>query len=100
MLDAACGTGVDAAALGRRGFHVRAADGSQAMVDVAAARFRRDGLAIPVQQCLWADLPDTIDERFDVVLCLGNALVRAAGKDAMVQALTGLRRMIRPGGMW
>lgn len=98
VLDAACGTGVDAAALARRGFHVRAADGSEAMVEVAAARFRREGLAIPVQQCLWADLADTINERFDVVLCMGNALVHAAGKDAMVQALTGLRRMAGPGG--
>src|SRR4029077_17329580 len=69
-----------------------------AMVEVAAARFGREGLAIPVQQCLWADLPDTIDERFDVVLCTGNALVHAAGRDAMVAALTGLRRMARPGG--
>jgi len=98
VLDAACGTGIDAAALARRGFHVRASDGSDAMVEAAAARFRREGLAIPVQQCLWADLPDTIDERFDVVLCTGNALVHAAGRDAMVQALTGLRRMARPGG--
>jgi SAM-dependent methyltransferase len=47
---------------------------------------------------LWADLPATIDERFDVVLCTGNALVHAAGRQAMVQALTGLRRMARPGG--
>jgi hypothetical protein len=54
------------------------------MVEVAAARFRREGLAIPVQQCLWADLPDTIDERFDVVLCTGNALVHAVGREAMV----------------
>jgi len=98
VLDAACGTGVDAAALARRGFHVRAADGSDAMVQAAAARFRREGLAISVQQCLWADLPDTIDERFDVVLCTGNALVHAAGRDAMVQALTGLRRMACAGG--
>jgi glycine/sarcosine N-methyltransferase len=98
VLDAACGTGVDAAALARRGFHVRAADGSEAMVAAAAARFGREGLAIPVQQCLWADLPDAIDERFDVVLCTGNALVHAAGQDAMVAALTGLRRMARPGG--
>jgi glycine/sarcosine N-methyltransferase len=98
VLDAACGTGVDAAALSRRGFHVQATDGSGAMVEAAAARFRREGLAIPVQQCVWADLPDTIDERFDVVLCTGNALVHAAGKDAMVQALTGLRQMARPGG--
>jgi SAM-dependent methyltransferase len=98
VLDAACGTGIDAAALARRGFHVRAADGSDAMAAAAAARFRREGLAVPVQQCLWADLPDTIDERFDVVLCTGNALVHAAGQDAMVAALTGLRRMARPGG--
>jgi glycine/sarcosine N-methyltransferase len=98
VLDAACGIGVDAAALARRGFDVRAADGSEAMVEVAAARFRQEGLAIPVRQCLWADLPGTIEERFDVVLCTGNALVHAAGRDAMVGALTGLRRMARPGG--
>jgi SAM-dependent methyltransferase len=89
---------LDAAALAHRGFHVRAADGSEAMVEAAAARFRREGLAVQVQQCLWADLPDTIDERFDAVLCTGNALVHAAGQDAMVAALTGLRRMARPGG--
>jgi glycine/sarcosine N-methyltransferase len=98
VLDAACGTGIDAAVLARRGFSVRAADGNEAMIQVAAARFRREGLAIPVQRCLWADLPAAIDERFDAVLCLGNALVHAAGRDAMVQALTGLRRMARPGG--
>jgi glycine/sarcosine N-methyltransferase len=98
VLDAACGTGVDAAVLARRGFTVRAADGSQAMVEAAAARFRREGLAIAVQRCLWADLPAAIDGRFDVVLCTGNALVHAAGRDAMVAALAGLRRMARPGG--
>jgi glycine/sarcosine N-methyltransferase len=98
VLDAACGTGIDAAVLARRGYHVQAADGSQAMVQVAAARFRREGLAIPVRRCLWADLPAAIGERFDVVLCTGNALVHAVGRDAMVQALTGLRRMARPGG--
>lgn len=98
VLDAACGTGIDAAALGRRGFNVWAADGSQAMVDVAAARFRREGLTIPLQRCLWADLPAAIAERFDVVLCTGNALVHTAGRDAMVEALIALRQMARPGG--
>ncbi len=98
VLDAACGTGIDAAVLARRGFTVRAADGSEAMVRAAAARFRREGLAIPLQRCLWADLPAAIGERFDVVLCTGNALVHAAGRDAMVEALIGLRRMARPGG--
>ena len=98
VLDAACGTGVDAAVLARRGFTVWAADGSEAMVEGAAARFRRERLAIPLLHCAWADLPAATGERFDVVLCVGNSLVHAVGRDAMVQALTGLRRMAGPGG--
>ena len=98
VLDAACGTGVDAAVLARRGFTVWAADGSEAMVEGAACRFRREGLAVPVLRSNWADLPAATGERFDAVLCLGNSLVHAAGRDAMVEALTGLRRMARPGG--
>jgi SAM-dependent methyltransferase len=98
VLDAACGTGVDAAVLARRGFTVWAADGSEAMVEGAAARFREERLATPVLRSPWADLPAATGERFDVVLCIGNSLVHAAGRDAMVQALTGLRRMARPGG--
>ena len=98
VLDAACGTGVDAAALARRGFTVWAADGSDEMVEGAAARFRRERLAIPLLRSRWADLPAATGERFDVVLCVGNSLVHAVGRDAMVEALTGLRRMARPGG--
>ena len=98
VLDASCGTGINAAALARRGFDVWATDGSEAMIEQAAARFRREQLAIPVRRSLWADLPRTLAERFDVVLCVGNSLVHAAGRDAMVEALTGLRRMARPGG--
>jgi SAM-dependent methyltransferase len=98
VLDAACGTGVDAAVLARRGFTVWAADGSDAMAEGAAARFRRDRLAIPLLRSRWADLPAATGERFDVVLCIGNSLVHAAGRDAMVRALTALRRMARPGG--
>ena len=98
LLDASCGTGINAAVLARRGLDVWATDGSEAMIEQAAARFRREQLAIPLRRCLWADLPATIAERFDVVLCIGNSLVHAAGQDAMVDALTGLRRMARPGG--
>jgi SAM-dependent methyltransferase len=98
VLDAACGTGVDAAVLARRGFTVWAADGSDAMAQGAAARFQRERLAIPVLRSTWADLPAATSERFDAVLCIGNSLVHAAGRDAMVQALMGLRRMARPGG--
>ena len=98
VLDAACGTGVDVAALARRGFRVSAADGSEAMAEAAAARFGQERLAIPVLCSRWADLPVATGERFDVVLCVGNSLVHATGRDAMVEALIGLRRVARPGG--
>ena len=68
------------------------------MIEGAAARFRRERLAIPLLRSSWVDLPAATAERFDVVLCIGNSLVHAAGHDAMVQALTGLRRMACPGG--
>jgi SAM-dependent methyltransferase len=98
VLDAACGTGVNAAVLARRGFTVWAADASDAMVEAAAARFRAGRLAVPLVRSTWEDLPAATGERFDVVLCIGNSLVHAAGRDAMVRALIGLRRMARPGG--
>ena len=98
VLDAACGTGSNAAALARRGYRVRATDGSDAMVAMAADRFRREQLEIPLARCLWADLPAVTGERFDIVLCIGNSLVHAASRDAMIAALTGLRQMARPGG--
>jgi SAM-dependent methyltransferase len=98
VLDAACGTGSNAAALARRGYRVLATDGSDAMVAMAAARFRREHLEIPVARCLWADLPAVVDERFDVALCIGNSLVHADSREAMIGALTGLRQMARPGG--
>ena len=86
VLDAACGTGVNAAALARRGYRVWAADGSSAMAAVAAARFRSEHLDIPVVRSLWADLPAVVGGRFDVVLCIGNSLVHAAGRDEIGRA--------------
>ena len=98
LLDAACGTGVNAAALARRGYRVWGADGSSAMAAVAADRFASERLDIPLVVSMWADLPAVVGERFDVVLCIGNSLVHAAGREAMIGALTGLREMVRPGG--
>src|SRR5262249_57934151 len=62
------------------------------------ARFRRERLEISVVRSAWENVPAVTGERFDVVLCIGNSLVHAAGRDAMVAALAGLRRMARPGG--
>ena len=48
---------------------------TKTMACLQYTRFQREELTIPLQRCLWADLPAAIGERFDVVLCTGNALV-------------------------
>lgn len=70
----ACGTGVDAAVLARRGFNTWAADGSAEMVAQARARFEREGLAVPVLCSEWAELATATGQRFDAVLCIGYSL--------------------------
>ena len=98
VLDATCGTGVDTAVLARQGLSMWAADKSPTMIEHARMRFASEGLAIPLLQAEWAQLPDVTEERFDAVLCIGNSLVHAAGKNEMARALRGLRGVLRPGG--
>jgi 2-polyprenyl-3-methyl-5-hydroxy-6-metoxy-1,4-benzoquinol methylase len=100
VLDAACGTGIDAAVLARRGFTVWAADGSDAMAEGAAARFRSERLAIPLLRSRRADLPAATGERFDVVLCTGNALVHAPAATRWFRRSPGCGGWPGPAGTW
>lgn len=78
VLDSACGIGADAMALARRGFDVTASDASANMVAEARRRCAQAGLPVEVAQSTWQDLPDRVPGRFDLVLCLGNAIVHTA----------------------
>ncbi len=98
VLDAACGTGVDAAALARRGYRVWASDASPAMLTKARSRFAGEGLAVTVVQAEWANLPSIMTEEFDIALCIGNSLVHAQGRERMISALQGLAAVLRPDG--
>jgi SAM-dependent methyltransferase len=42
-------------------------------------------------------LPDT-DERFEVITCLWNVLGHLPGRQARIDALSGMRRLLAPGG--
>ncbi len=80
VLDAECGTGIDAAVLARRGSRASCADASPAMVRHARTRFAREELAVTAVQAEWAKLPEQMTERFDVALCIGNSLVHAQSR--------------------
>lgn len=79
VLDAACGIGVDAAALVRRGFDVAASDASEEMAVAARSRLRGLGAdPASVVTSDWADLPASFEpESFDAIFCIGNSIAHA-----------------------
>jgi ubiquinone/menaquinone biosynthesis C-methylase UbiE len=99
VLDCACGTGLHVAMLDRRGFEVTGSDASGTMLEKAAARLRGQDADAPLVQAEWASLPDTIGERFDAVICIGNSLPLAGDDDDVFRAVAGMYEMVSPGGI-
>ena len=98
ILDCACGVGADAVALARRGYRVWASDGSPAMVGEARRRVAEAGIDVPLRVCRWQELPGSFDERFDLLLCLGNSVSHLAAS-AMRDAFRGMAAVLAPGGL-
>ena len=101
VLDAACGIGVDAAALVRRGFSVDASDASTEMVAATRRRLRAAGSdGVNVVTSTWANLPTNFQpEHFDAIFCIGNSIAHAPDAEAAIVAFEAFRSILAPGGM-
>jgi glycine/sarcosine N-methyltransferase len=98
VLDCACGIGTDALALARQGFTVTATDGSESMVARARERLAVAASEVSVFQSRWEDLPARLADRFDLAICLGNAIVHTGSRRAMTESLQAIRGVLNPGG--
>jgi len=101
VLDASCGSGRHLLLFARQGLRASGADASPAMLELA-----REQLAAlpepqrpPLIQSTWAELPATLGEVFDVVLCLGNSLPYVTDSGALSASLAGLVSRVAPGGV-
>ncbi|WP_394936937.1 class I SAM-dependent methyltransferase [uncultured Ilumatobacter sp.] len=101
VLDAACGIGMDTAALARRGFNVDASDASTEMVTATRQRLQAAGAeGVNVVTSTWADLPTNFEpERFDAIFCIGNSIAHAPDAEAAIVAFEAFRSILAPGGM-
>ena len=101
VLDAACGIGVDATALMRRGFNVDASDASTEMVAATRQRLQSAGADRPnVITSTWADLPINFEpERFDAIFCIGNSIAHTPDAEAAINAFEAFRSILTPGGI-
>jgi len=99
VLDCAAGTGPLAVGLARRGFDVVATDASDGMVARTRALAAGHGADLDVRACRWDELPAQGFAPFDAVLCVGNSLPHASGRDARRAALGAMAEVLEPGGL-
>jgi len=99
ILDCACGTGLAALALARRGYEVLGTDLSSNMVMRARGHAAEQNLQVPFEVCAWECLPATIKKPVDLVICSGNALGHCRDEQEMLRSLQGMRAVLREGGL-
>jgi SAM-dependent methyltransferase len=96
VLDCACGTGTLAVGLALLGFDVDASDASPEMVIRTRGLAVRRGVEVPAETRRWEELRGG---PYDAVLCVGNSLTHAAGTAGRRAALSGMRGVLREGGL-
>ena len=110
VLDAACGTGMHAVGLARRGYEVVGADPSEGMVERARANAAAAGVEVRFEVAGFGELAGRLGVlkgkqgseeagTFDAVLCLGNSLPHTLTPEALHAALADFAVCLRPGGV-
>ncbi len=119
VLDAACGTGMHAIALAKRGYQVVGADLSAGMIDLARANATQAGVDVPFQVAGFGELRKALDSAgpgaggqgsspflsgqdrlaFDALLCLGNSLPHVLTPEDLLHVLRDFAAVLRPGGL-
>jgi SAM-dependent methyltransferase len=98
VLDVACGTGMHAIALARRGYDVVGVDASPGMIDQARANASREGLDLHLKVARFGELARSVGGDFDALLCLGNSLPHVSPSD-LTDTLSDFAACLRPGGL-
>lgn len=103
VLDAACGTGMHAIELTRRGYHAVGADLFPEMIDRAQANAAAAGVNTLFFPAGFGDLARTFLQEhllpFDAVICLGNSLPHILSTRGLIDALADFAACLRPGGL-
>jgi glycine/sarcosine N-methyltransferase len=99
VLDAACGTGMHAIALARRGYEVAGADLSAGMIERARANAAAAETDVRFEVAGFKQLNPQVGGDFDALLCLGNSLPHLLTPADLAAALADFAACLRPGGL-
>jgi SAM-dependent methyltransferase len=103
ILDAACGTGMHAIELARRGYRAAGADYSQGMVETARMNAKTSSVKVLFKQAGFMEIRDSFKKEdifpFDAITCFGNSLPHLNRQTEINEALADFAACLRPGGM-
>jgi glycine/sarcosine N-methyltransferase len=100
VLDCACGIGTQALGLAKLGFQVTACDLSPSAVERTRLEAEKRGLSVRAFVADMLGLSEVSDGDFDAVICMDNALPHLESEQQLFQAVTQMRRKLRPGGLF
>lgn len=100
ILDCACGIGTQSIGLAALGYDVTGSDISEVELAQAKMRAEQNGVAVSFEYADFCTLSETFSERFDIVICMDNALPHMLTKSALEAAVKSITDRLLPGGLF
>lgn len=100
VLDCACGIGTQAIGLAARGYNVTASDISEAELTEAKSRAAANSVEIRFEKADFCALQDVYKEKFDVIICMDNALPHMLTREALKSAVGSIVNQLADNGIF
>lgn len=100
VLDCACGIGTQAIGLAALGYRVTASDISRAELAQAGERAAANQVELRLAYADFCALSEAFGEKFDIVICMDNALPHMLTHEELEAAVRSIAGQIAPGGMF
>jgi len=97
-LDIGCGTGSFTIALSRSDAKTTGVDLSTSMIDLAKNNSLAYKQNIDFVNSGMTDLINNIDDKFDLIMCMGNTLPHLLTKEDLLTMLSSCKQLLNPGG--
>ena len=100
LLDCACGIGTQSIGLAALGYNVTASDISDAELAEAKVRASDNNVSIRFEQADFCALSKTFSEKFDIVICMDNALPHMLTSQSLKAAVDSITAQLAEGGIF
>lgn len=100
VLDCACGIGTQAIGVAALGYPVTASDISDGELAEARVRAANNGVNIRFEHADFCALSETFAEKFEIIICMDNALPHMLTADALELAVESIVNQLTEGGIF